>query len=220
VLVVSTVVLWQITPDVWQRQQTHPPMQIEPWKLQDSTMVPLGDAPSVEPFFEEPPPMPAPLVQAPLRQPVWTSREEPSRIMREVSSIPRLASLPAEGRVGEFALFPSFVLRAADPVQTAQHVWEIIPRLGGALLQAQGMATPTDQTTRGPVKVTFSLAATRYQAFLDAIRQLPDTAVVEERMAFIGRELSPGSAGTFRRLEYAPAATTPQMTMVITILPR
>jgi hypothetical protein len=220
IVVVSAVVLWQITPDIWQGQQAQPPGRIEPWKSQDSTMAPLGDVPSMEPFFEEPPPTPAPLVQAPLRQPVWTWREEPSRLMREVSTMPRLAGLPFEARMGEFALFPSFVLRAADPVQTAQHVWEIVPRLGGALLQAQGMATPADRTTRGPVKVTFSLAAPRYQALLDAIRQLPDTSVVEERLAFIGRELSPGSAGTFRRLEYTPAATTPEMTLVITILPR
>jgi hypothetical protein len=220
VLVVSAAVLWQITPDVWQGQQPPPPVRIEPRNAQDSTFAPLADVPAVEPFLEEPAPLPAPLVQVPLRQPVWTSRAEPPRVLREVSSMPQLAGLPAEGRMGEFALFPSFVLRATDPVQTAQHVWETVPRLGGALLQVQGMATPTDQSARGPVTVTFSLAAARYQTFLDAIRQLPDITVVEERLAFIGWELSPGAAGAFRRLEYAPAATTPHMTMVITILPR
>jgi hypothetical protein len=140
--------------------------------------------------------------------------------MREVSLKPRTADVLAERGVSEFAFFPSYVLRATDPVQTAQQIWEIVPRLGGALLQAQGMVTPADRTMGGQVKVTFSLAANRYPFLLDAIRQLPDTSVIEERMAFISRELPPVPAGALRRLEHLWAATPQPMTSVITILPR
>jgi hypothetical protein len=220
VLVVSAALLWQIAPDVWQERQDHPPVQSEPWLSGESTMAPAVEVPAAEPLFEEAPPTPAPLVQVPLQRPVFTAREEPLRMVRDVSARPMLAGLPSEGGAGEFAFLPSIMLRAVDPVQTTQQVWEIVPRLGGALLQAQGMATPVGRTARGPVNVTFSLPATRYQALLDAIRQLPNTSVVEERLAFIGREWSPGSAGALRRLDYSQAATTPQMTLVITILPR
>ncbi len=220
VLVVSATLLWRMAPDIWQEQQVHPTVQSEPWMSGESTLAPTVEAPAVEPLLEEALPTPLPLVQAPLQRPAFTTREEPLRMVRDVSARPIWAGLPSEGRAGEFAFFPSIILRAADPVQTTQQVWEIVPRFGGALLQAQGMATPAARKARGPVNVTFSLPASRYQALLDAVRQLPNTSVAEERMAFFGREWSPGAAGGLRHLNYAQATTPPQMTLVITILPR
>jgi hypothetical protein len=219
-LVASAAVLWQATPHIWRGQQARPPVWVEPWSSQEQTMAPVVDAPSYEPLFEEALPAPVPLVQAPLRRPVLAGREEPLRMVRDVSTMPTWPGQAPEGRTAELTLFPSFVLRAADPVQTAQQVWEIVPHLGGALLYAQGMATPAGRAARGPVKVTFVMAANGYQALLDAIRRLPNTSMVEERVAFIGRELSPGSAGAFQRLDYAQGATPPPMTSAIIILPR
>jgi hypothetical protein len=95
-----------------------------------------------------------------------------------------------------------------------------VPRTGGALLQSQGMVTPAGRASRGPVRLSLSIAVDRYQALLDAIRQLPGTAVTEERMALIGRELPLGSPGSLWRIEHAQPAKAPLMTLVITILPR
>jgi hypothetical protein len=219
-LLVSAAVLWQNASDVWQGQQAHPPALTEPWLSRDRTKTPAMDVPAFEPFFDESPSAPAPLVQAPLLRPVLSAREEPLPAVRDVSAMPTRVGLLAEGRAGELALFPSFVLRASDPVRVAQQVWEIVPRLGGALLQAQGMVTPAGLAARGPAQVAITVAAHRYQALLDAIQQLPDTSLVEERLGVAGRELSPGSAVAFRPFEYAPAATPSHMTLIITILPR
>jgi hypothetical protein len=128
--------------------------------------------------------------------------------------------MPAEGRVGTVALFPSLALRAADPIQAAQQIWELVPRTGGELLQSQGMLTPADRALRGTVTLTLSIAADHYQTLLDTIRQLPDTTFMEERMTVIGGEGLLGSSGSLRFLEHAPATTTPQLTLVITILRR
>ena len=128
--------------------------------------------------------------------------------------------MPVGGRSGEVTFFPSLTLRAADPVQAAQQIWELVPRTGGELLQSQGMITPADQTSRGVVRLTFSITADRYQTFLDAIRQLAGTTVTEERMAIIGRELPQASSGLLWRIEPAQVAKTPQMTVVMTIVRR
>jgi hypothetical protein len=112
------------------------------------------------------------------------------------------------------------MLRAADPVQAVQQIWELVPSTGGELLQSQGMVTPADRTLQGVVRLTLSIAADHYPALLDAIRQLPNTMIAEERMAIIGRELPLGSPGSLQRIEHSHAAKTPQMTLVITILRR
>jgi hypothetical protein len=82
------------------------------------------------------------------------------------------------------------------------------------------MVTPAGYASRGPVKVTLTLGAERYQALLEAIRQLPGTQLTEERMTFISRELRPAPGGSLRHIDYAQTSMTPQMTLVITILPR
>jgi hypothetical protein len=122
--------------------------------------------------------------------------------------------------VGEIALFPSVILRAADPVQAAQQVWEIVPRTGGGLLHVQGMMNSEDRPAWRPVRVTVSLTADRYQALLEAIRKLPGITVTEERMAFIGREFPQEAAASLWRLEHAQPAVAPKLTLQIAILPR
>jgi hypothetical protein len=216
VFVVSAVLVWQLTPYVWRTSPIEAPRPSEPWISQERAIAPTMDLPP-EPFFGEPPP-PAPLVQVPQRS-WWMAREESWRLARDVSAMPMVVGGPAEGRGGELALFPSLVLRAADPVQTAQQVWEMVPRLGGALLHAQGMATPAARASRGPVRVTVTLPAERYQALQEGIAQLPGIAVVEERAAFIGRELLPAAGGSLWRPD-SSAATPPHLTLAITILPR
>jgi hypothetical protein len=147
-------------------------------------------------------------------------QEEVVRVGREFPAMPRFAGMPAGGRPGEVTLFPSLTLRAADPVQTAQQIWELVPRTGGELLQSQGMLTPADRTSRGVVRLALTITADRYQPFLEAIRQLSGTSVTEERMAIISRELPQASSGSLWRIEHAQGAKTPQMTLVITILRR
>jgi hypothetical protein len=222
VVVVSAVVVWQMTPHLWrgQVQEVEPPARSEPWFSRERSVTPILDAPTFEPMLEESFPTPAPLVQAPLRRPGFMAREEFVRFWRELPPMPLPTGMQAEGRVGEVSLFPSLTLRAADPVQTAQQIWELVPRTGGALLQSQGMVTPAGRASRGPVRLSLSIAVDRYEALLDAIRQLPGTAVTEERMAIIGRELPLGSPGSLWRIEHAQPAKAPLMTLVITILPR
>jgi hypothetical protein len=148
------------------------------------------------------------------------AREEFVRYGRELPALPQFTGMPTEGRVGAVALFPSLTLRAADPVQTAQQIWELVPRTGGELLQSQGMITPADRSLRGTVRLTLSIAMDHYQALLDTIRQLPDTILTEERMAVISGEGILGSSSSLRYVEHAPATETPQLTLVITIIRR
>jgi hypothetical protein len=142
------------------------------------------------------------------------------RYGRELAAMPLLTGTQAEGRLSAVSLFPSLTLRAADPVQAAQQIWELVPSTGGELLQSQGMITPADRALRGAVRLTLSIAADHYQSLLDAIRQLPETSITEERMAIVGRELSLGSSGSLWRIDHSRAAQTPQMTLVITVLRR
>jgi hypothetical protein len=128
--------------------------------------------------------------------------------------------MPVEGRVDTVALLPSLTLQAADPLQVAQQIWELVPRTGGELLQSQGMITPADRTLRGTVRLALAIAADHYQALLDTIRQLPDTTLMEERLAVIGGERLLGSSSSLRYIEHAPATAPQQLTLVITIMPR
>jgi Putative zinc-finger len=222
VLVVSAALVWQMMPDVWwgQTQEVAPPPRIEPWISRESGVTPFWDTPPFEAPFEESSPTPAPLVQALPRRPGFMAREEFVRYGRELPAMPLLTGMQAEGRVGTVAFFPSLMLQAADPAQAVQQIWEIVPSAGGELLQSQGMVTPADRTLEGMVRLTLSIAAARYPALLNAIRQLPETTVTEERMAIIGRELSLGAPVSLQRIEHSQSAYTPQMTVVITILRR
>ncbi len=139
------------------------------------------------------------------------------RFGREVSAMPLLVGMPVEGWVGTVRFFPSLMLQAADPVQAAQQIWELVPRTGGELLQSQGMVTTVDRHPQGVVGLTLAITADRYQTLLEAIRRLSGIAVTEERMAIIGRELPLASSGSLQRVEYAQAANSPQMTLVITV---
>jgi hypothetical protein len=222
VVVVSATLVWQMTPQVQQGpvQEANPPAHIEPWLSRERSVAPMFDAPPFEPAVEEFLPTPAPLVQASPRWAGFMVQEEVMRVGREFPAMPRLTGMPAGGRTGEVTLFPSLTLRAADPVQAAQQIWELVPRTGGELLQSQGMLTPADRTSRGVVRLALTITADRYQPFLEAIRQLSGTTVTEERMAIISRELPQASSGSLGRIEHAQVAKTPQMTLVITILRR
>jgi hypothetical protein len=222
VVVVSAALVWQMTPHVQQGQvqEPNPPAHIEPWLSRERSVAPMLDAPSFEPAFEEFLPAPAPLVQAPPRWAGFMVQEEVVRVGRELPAMPRLTGMPAGGRISEVTFFPSLTLRAVDPVQAAQQIWELVPRTGGELLQSQGMITPTDRTSRGVVRLTLSITADHYQTFLEAIRQLSGTTVTEERMAIIGRELPQATSGSLVRVEHSQVAKTPEMTLLITILRR
>jgi anti-sigma factor RsiW len=222
VVAVSAVLVWQMTPFLWQGrgQEMESPAPIEPWTSREGRVTPMLEAPPFEPMLEEPLPAPVPLVQAPSQRPGFIAPEEFVRVGREIPAVPLLAGLQAEGWGSEVSLFPSVTLRAADPVLAAQQIWELVPRTGGALLQSQGMVTPAGRASRGPVQLTLSITVDRYQALLNAIRQLPGTAVTEERMAIIGREPRLGSRGPVWRIEHAQTPRTPLVTLVITILPR
>lgn len=215
VLVVSAALIWQMAPYGWEEsgQEVDPPSTM----LHEQSLPPGLDAFPFEPILDDPPPALAPLVQMPPRQPWLTVREEFVRFGRDVPSWPMVASIPGETR-GEVSLFPSLTLRADDPVQTAQQIWELVPGVGGALLQSQGMITPAGRTSRGPVRLTLSITANRYQNLLDAIRQIPGTIVAEERMAVIGREVPPGGMASLWRVEHSPAAA-PAITVIITVFP-
>jgi Putative zinc-finger len=215
VVVVSAALVWQIMPSLRQPQEVKPPAHTAPWMSHERGLTPILDAPSFEATPEEPFPAP-PLVQAPLRRPGLMAREGFVRFSGDGSTMP----MPAEERMGEVAVFPSLTLRADDPMQAAQQIWELVPRTGGALLQSQGMVTPVGRASRGAVKVSLSIAADRYQSLIDAIRQVPGTIVTEERMAMIGRELSPGSTASLWRVEHAQMTKAAPMALVITILPR
>ena len=222
VVVVSAALVWRMMPHMQQGQvgEVHPPAHSEPWLSRERSVVPMLDIPAFEPAIEESLPTPAPLVQASPRWAGFMAQEEVIRVGREYPAMPRFTGMPVGGRSGEVTFFPSLTLRAADPVQAAQQIWELVPRTGGELLQSQGMITPADQTSRGVVRLTFSITADRYQTFLDAIRQLAGTTVTEERMAIIGRELPQASSGLLWRIEPAQVAKTPQMTVVMTIVRR
>jgi Putative zinc-finger len=222
VVIVSAALVWQMTPTVQQGQvqEANPPAHIEPWLSRERSGAPMLDAPSFEPAIEEFLPTPAPLVQAPSRWAGFMVQEEVVRVGRDFPAMPRLTSMPAGGRISEGTFFPSLTLRAADPVQAAQQIWELVPWTGGELLQSQGMITPADRTSRGVVTLTLSVTADHYQTFLEAIRQLSGTTVTEERMAIIGRELPQASSGSLWRVKHSQVAKTPEMTLVITILRR
>jgi hypothetical protein len=222
IVVVSAALVWQMAPNLWhgQEQETDPPARVEPLLSRERGVTPVLDVPPFEPTLEEPFQPPAPLVQVPPRQPAFMAREEFVRFGREFPAMPLLTGMPAEGRGGGVAFFPSLTLRADDPVQATQQIWELVPHTGGALLQSQGMVTPTSRASREPVEVTLSIAADRYQTLLDAIRKVPGTTVTEERMAIVGRDLPPGATASLWRIEHPQATKAPLMTLVITILPR
>jgi anti-sigma factor RsiW len=222
VVVVSATLLWQMTPHVQQGhvREADPSAYKEPWLSREHSVTPILDVPPFDPAFEEPFPTPVPLVQAPPRWSGFKAREEFVRFGREFAAMPLLAGMSAEGWVGEVRFFPSLMLRAADPVQAAQQIWELVPRTGGELLQSQGMVTPADRHSQGSVGLTLSIRADRYQTLLEAIRRLSGITVREERMAIIGRELPLASSGSLWRVEHSQVATIPQMTLVITILRR
>jgi Putative zinc-finger len=220
VVVVSAALVWQTTSSLWQEQETAPPARVEPWPSREGRMTPVLDVPPFDPTIEEPFQVSPPLVQIPPRHPAFMAREEFVRVTREFPAMPQLTGMPVEGRSGGVALYPSLTLRADDPVQATQRIWELVPHTGGALLQSQGMVTPAARASRGPVRVTLSIAADRYQSLLDAIREVPGTSITEERMAIIGRDLPPGETASLRLIEHSQATKTPVMPLVITILPR
>jgi len=148
------------------------------------------------------------------------AREEFVRFGRELPVFPQFNGMPAEGRVSTVALFPSLTLRAADPLQAAQQIWELVPRTGGELLQSQGMITPADRTIRGTVRLTLSIAMDHYQVLLDTIRQLPDITLTEERITVNGGEGLLRSSASLHYIEHAPATETSQLTLIITIIRR
>lgn len=221
-LAVSTVLLFQMTPQVWQRRtrQIEPAARIEPQTTRERTLAPAFEAPLFEQMPEELAPPLAPLVHAPAARPVFTLREEPLRTAQEQPGMSMLVRLQPERRASELTAFPSVILWAADPIQAAQQVSELAPRVGGALLEPRGIATRAGRISRGPVHVALSIAPDRYQALLDGIRQLPDTTVVEERVAFIGREVWQGPSTSTFLPEHPLEAPIPRFTLVITILPR
>jgi Putative zinc-finger len=220
IVVVSAALVWQTTPSLWQEQETAPPARVEPWLSRERRVTPALDVPPFDSTIEEPFQASPPLVQVPPRHPAFTAREEFVRVSREFPAMPLLTGMPAEGRGGGIALSPSLTLRADDPVQAAQRIWDLVPHTGGALLQSQGMVTPAARASRGPVRVTLSITADRYQRLLDAIREVPGTTITEERMAIIGRDLPPGETASLRLTEHSQATKTPVMPLVITILPR
>jgi anti-sigma factor RsiW len=222
VVIVSGVLVWQMWPHLLpgQVQEGQPPAYSEPWLFHERSVAPVLDAPPIEPAFEETLPMPAPLVQASPRWAGLMVQEEVVRIGREVPAVPRLSGMPTGGWSGEVAFFPSLTLRAADPAYAAQQIWELVPRIGGELLQSQGMVTPADRTSRGIVRLIVSITADRYPMFLEGIRQLAGTTISEERMAIIGRELSQTPPGALWRVDHSRVAKTPQLTLVMTILRR
>jgi anti-sigma factor RsiW len=221
-VVVSAALVWQMTPALWRGEvaEFEPPARIEPRMSHERGVSPILEVPPFEPTLEESFPTPMPLVQVPLRWPGPELREAFVRVGHDPAAGPLLVGMPAEGRASEVSFSPSLTLRAADPVQAAQQIWELVPRAGGELLQSQGMVTPADRASRGLVRLTLVITADRYQALLDAIRQLPGTAVTEERMAVIGREVPLGSPGSLRRIAHASPVKATLMTLVITILPR
>ncbi len=222
VVVVSAALVWQMRPHVRQGQvqESYPPAHSEPWLSHERSMAPVLDAPPIEPAFEESLPIPAPLVQAAPRWAGLMLHEEVVRVGREFPGMPRLTGMPAGGGTGEVTFFPSLTLRAADPAQATQQIWELVPRTGGELLQSQGMVTPADRTSRGIVRLTVSIKADHYPMFLETIRQLSGITVTEERMAIIGRELPQASAGALWRVGHSQVAKTPQLILVMTILRR
>jgi hypothetical protein len=222
VVVVSAALMWQMTLQVRRGslQRVDPPAHIEPRISRERGMIPILDVQPFEPTFEESFPTPAPLVRLPSKWSGPMANEGFMRVGREPTAMPLLTGMAAKGRVGDTSLFPTLTLRATDPVQAAQQIWELVPRTGGALLQSQGMITPAGRALRGPVRLTLAITDDRYQSLLDAVRQLPGTAVSEERMAIIGRELPLESPGSRWRMDHVQPAKAMPMTMVITILPR
>jgi hypothetical protein len=215
---VGATLVWQVIPHVWRGPAEE--IASPPLISREHRVPPVLDVPPFEAPLEESLPMPAPLVQAPSSRPGFVAREEFVRYGRELAVRPQFSGVPAEGRAGTVALFPSLTLRAIDPIQAAQQIWELVPRSGGELLQSQGMITPADRAPRGTVRFTLSIAADHYQALLDTIRQLPDITLTEERLAVIDGEGSLGSSGSLRYIAHAPATSIPPLTLVITILRR
>jgi hypothetical protein len=222
IAVVSAALVWQMAPHVQQGQiqEVPPPAYREPWLSRERSVAPVLDAPLLEPAIDEPLPTPAPLVQVLPRWAGAVVQEDVVRVGHESSGMPRLAGITAGGWSGGASYLPSLTLRAVDPMQAAQQIWELVPQLGGELLQAQGMVTPADQTSPGVVRLTLSITADRYPMFLEAIRQLPGTTVSEERTAMIGRELPQASAGFLRQVDRTQVAKPSPMTLVMSILRR
>ncbi|HSF30566.1 MAG TPA: zf-HC2 domain-containing protein [Candidatus Tectomicrobia bacterium] len=221
-LVVSAALVWQMTPALWREEaaEVEPPAHIEPRMSHERGVSPILEVPPFEPTLEESFPTPVPLVQGAPRWPGLDPREAFVRVGHELPPMPLLAGIPTQGRANEISFFPSLTLRAVDPVQTAQQIWELVPTTGGELLHSQGMVTPADRASHGLVRLTLAITADRYQALLAAIHQLPGTAVTEERMAIIGREMPLGSPVSLRRIAHAQPARATLMTLVMTILPR
>jgi hypothetical protein len=222
VVVVSAALVWQMTPGLWRGEvaEVEPPARIEPRMSHERGVSPFPELLPFEPMLDESFPTPVPLVQALPRWPAAGSREVFVRVGHELSAMPLLARPPTPGRISEVVFSPSLTLRATDPVQAAQQIWELVPTTGGELLQSQGMVTPADRTSHGIVRLTLAITADRYQALLEAIHQLPGTAVTEERMASVGRDVLQWSPGHLRRVVHAQPAKAALMTLIITILPR
>jgi len=221
-LAVSAVLLLRVTFNVRPQPtgQLESPMRIPPQTSRDSTLAPPFEIPAFEPMREEIAPAPVPLVQAPATRPVFTSREEPFQARREPPGMSIAVRMPSERWSGEATGVPSVILRAADPIQAAQQVSEIVPRVGGALLEAWGTAVRTGRVSRGAVHVTLSLAPDRYQSLIDAIRQLPDTTVAEEHLTVPSPEPGEGPSPFTFRPEPLRGLPSPRSTLTITILPR
>ncbi|MBI3327329.1 MAG: zf-HC2 domain-containing protein [Nitrospinae bacterium] len=221
-LAVSAVLLFRVTLPVGPQQtgQLESPTRIPPQTSRDSTLAPPFEIPAFEPMREELAPAPVPLVQAPATRPVFTLREEPLQAMREQPGMSFVVRMQSERRSGEATALPGVILRAGDPIQAAQQVSEIVTRVGGALLESWGTTARVGRVSRGGVHVTLSLAADRYQSLIDALRQLPDATVAEERPTLLGRDQWQGSSPSTLRPEHARGIPIPQSTLVITILPR
>lgn len=188
--------------------------------FQDRAISPPGEAFPFESLLEDLGPSPTPLVQVPVARPAFSRGEERWRGLRDQPGISIMAGLRPTGWVGELIPVPSLILRAADPGQTAQQIGEIVQRVGGALLESPGVAMLASRASRVPMKLVLSFAPDRYQALLEAIRQLPSAVVAEERMALIGDELWLGPSPSPLQAGQPQEIVVQRSTLVITILPR
>jgi hypothetical protein len=221
-VVVSATLVWQMQPHIQQGhvQEVQPASQSEPWLSHERGVVPMLDTLPFEPALEEILPIPTPLVQAAPRWSGWLGHEEVIRVGHERPAIPRHSRLPAAGWSSAIAYSPSLTLQAADPAHAAQQIWELVPRIGGELLQSQGMITPADRASRGVVRLAFVILPERYPTLLERLRQLSGTTLVEERLAVVSRELPQASSPFLQRVEHTPVVDSPQLILVTTILRR
>jgi putative zinc finger protein len=217
-LVVSAAIVWQSTPQLWRGRTAEvvPTSRMVPWSVHQYSGAPLPDPLPFEPPFEEPHPSLAPLVQAQPQRGWGEAREEFVRFGHEPVTGPLLGSRRGHSWSGLMTPSPSLILRATDPLQTAQQIWELVPSTGGELLQSQGLITPADHSSWGAVKLTLAIPANRYPALLEAIHRLPGTSVGEERMAALTGE----APGSLWYVEPTQDTDTRQMTLIIAIVRR